>query len=378
VRRRLFLSVTGSAMLAALARDHPLSARADELGAPLRIRLFAGMDLARLDVAGVSLDAAAGTITSGARSQPIGTQIVELSANPYLDVTAVTISNGSIQRRYPGTLFVQLRDGKLLVIDQVDVETYVASVMSAEVSPGWATESLRAQAIAVRTYAERSRANRGARDYDLNDDTSSQVYHGIDDVAPSLVSAAQDTAGQIVAANSAPASVFYSSSCGGHTASSEELTGQPAPSYLQGVSDLDPSGRAYCSGAPYFRWKNSVSADAMARIVDIPAGQLTSITIADRWPDGRVKKVIAASPTLTVTLDGREFYSRALSVLGYKVIPSALFDISRDGQQFEIVGHGVGHGVGMCQWGARGRAEAGMNAAQILAAYFPGTSITRT
>jgi stage II sporulation protein D (peptidoglycan lytic transglycosylase) len=379
VRRRLFLTVTGGATLAAaLSRGLSLPARAEELGAPLRIRLFAGMDLARIDVAGVTLDAATGTMTSGTRSQPIGTQIVELSANPYLDVTALSTSGTSIQRRYPGTLFVQLSDGKLLAINQVDVETYVASVMSAEVSPGWAVESLRAQAIAVRTYAERSRAHRGTRDYDLKDDTSSQVYHGIDDVAPSLVSAAQDTAGQIVVANGAPASVFYSSSCGGHTASSEELTGQPAPSYLQGVPDLDSSGRAYCSGAPYFRWKNSVTVDAMARIVDIPAAQLTSITIADRWPDGRVKKVVAASPTMTVTLDGREFYSRALSVLGYKVIPSSLFDISRDGQQFDLVGHGVGHGVGMCQWGARGRADAGMSAAQILTAYFPGTTIAST
>ena len=377
MRRNFFLTVAGGAMLAGLAPGLSFAARADELGAPLRIRLFAGMDLARVDVGGVTLDAATATMISGSHSQPIGSQIVELSANPYLDVTAFT-SGSSIQRRYPGTLFVQVRDGKLLVIDQVDVETYVASVMSAEVSPGWAAESLRAQAIAVRTYAERSRASRGARDYDLNDDTSSQVYHGIDDVAQSLVSAAQDTAGQIVIASGAPASVFYSSSCGGHTASSEELTGQPAPSYLQGVSDLDSSGHAYCSGAPYFRWKNSVRADAMARIVNIPADQLSSIAIVDRWPDGRVKKVVAASPSMTVTLDGREFYSRALSVLGYKVIPSALFDISRDGQQFDLVGHGVGHGVGMCQWGARGRADAGVNAGQILSAYFPGTSIART
>ncbi len=345
--------------------------------APLRIRLFAGLDVARLSVAGITLDAASGTMTSGGRSQAIGSQVVALSADPYLDVTALTTGGTTIQRRYPGTLFVQVRGGALLAIDQVDVETYVASVMSAEVSPGWAPESLRAQAIAVRTYAARSRQTRGARDYDLNDDTSSQVYRGIDDVAQSLVSAAQDTAGQIVVAGSAPASVFYSSSCGGHTASSEELTGQPAPPYLRGVPDLDASGRAYCSGAPYFRWKNSVTVDAMARIVDMPAGQLTSIDIAERWPDGRVKKVVAASPSMTVTLDGREFYSRALGILGYKVIPSALFDVTRDGQNFTFVGHGVGHGVGMCQWGARGRADTGMNAGQILSAYFPGTSIAR-
>jgi len=63
-------------------------------------------------------------------------------------------------------------------------------------------------------------------------------------------------------------------------------------------------------------------------------------------------------------------------VLGYKVIPSALFDVTRNGAGFDFIGHGVGHGVGMCQWGARGRADAGMSATQILAAYFPGTVVS--
>ena len=78
-------------------------------------------------------------------------------------------------------------------------------------------------------------------------------------------------------------------------------------------------------------------------------------------------------------VDGHAFYARAGSELGYKVVPSALFDIVAGispGAGYVISGRGVGHGVGMCQWGAQGRARAGQTAEQILEAYFPGSTLT--
>lgn len=358
-----------------VARKSALAQPAD-LQAPLRVRLFAGLDIVRLSAGGVQIDAAAGTLSTAHASQTLGSQIVELSASPLLDVSALTTTGSTIERRYPGTLFIQLQNGMLHVINRVDAETYVASVLASEVSPSWPAESLRAQAIAVRTYAAHAR-NLSTRDYDLNDDTTSQVYRGLDGITSSLVSAANDTSGQVLTAGGLPATIYYSSSCGGHTASSFEITGLPPPPYLLGVPDGDPSGRPYCASAPYFRWMNSVSAEAMSRIVNVPADRLDGVAITERWPDGRVKTITVSGAGATTTFEGRTFYSRALSVLGYKVIPSALFDVSRNSAGFDFIGHGVGHGVGMCQWGARGRADAGMQAAQILAAYFPSTVIAR-
>ena len=377
VHRRHFLTLTGGVLAFASVRSHPAAGQPLDLQPPLRIRLFSGMDIVRLEAAGITVDAASGTMTAAGGTQALGSQVVELSANPAVAVTALTRDGTTLARRYPGAVYVQLRADALQVVNLVDLETYVASVLSSEVSPNWPTESLRAQAIVVRTYATHARLAARVRDYDLSDDTSAQVYRGVDALAPSLLGAADDTRGQIVSAAGVPAEVFYSSSCGGHTASSSELSGLPAPSYLAGVWDLDPSGRAYCANAPYFRWKNSVSAEAMSRIVGVPADQLNGIAVAERWPDGRVRTVSFSGAGTTTTMDGRTFYSRALAQLGYKVIPSALFEVSRDGASFDFVGHGVGHGVGMCQWGAHGRADAGMNATQILGAYFPGTTIVR-
>jgi len=364
-----------AAFVPCVARCKPALAQPVDQESPLRVRLFAGVDIVRLTAGGVQIDAAAGTLRAANASQALGSQIVELSAGPLLDVSVLTSTGSTIERRYPGALFIQVQSGMLRVINRVDAETYVASVLASEVSPNWPIESLRAQAVAIRTYAAHARIL-STRDYDVNDDTTSQVYRGLDGITASLVSAANDTSGQILTAAGLPATIYYSSSCGGHTASSLEITGLPPPPYLLGVPDADPSGRPYCASAPYFRWTNSVTAQAMSRIVDVPADQLDGVTITERWPDGRVKTITVSGSGATTTFDGRTFYSRALIVLGYKVIPSALFDVTRNGAGFDFIGHGVGHGVGMCQWGARGRADAGMSATQILAAYFPGTVVS--
>jgi stage II sporulation protein D len=377
VRRRWFVVALGSATGCALfGLDRRSAAQPFYPSGSLRVRLFAELSIVKLCINDAVVDADAATMTQDATTASLGDGVLEFSANSPLQVTATAADGTNLTRWYAGTIFVTRRQTELLAINQVDVETYVASVLSAEVSPNWAYQSLCAQAIAARTYAAHALESRTGREYDLRDDTSNQVYPGISSVAAAFINAAHDTAGRILTYAGLPASVFYSSSCGGHTASSEELTGLPAPPYLVGVADTDRRGRAYCAQSPYFRWTNSVSADAMARVIGLPVGALSGIEVTERWPDGRAKSVVATGSPVSVTLSGREFYQRALGILGYKVIPSALFDISRSGSDFTITGHGVGHGVGMCQWGARGRAEAGMTAEQILQAYFPGTVLT--
>ena len=154
-----------------------------------------------------------------------------------------------------------------------------------------------------------------------------------------------------------------------------EITGVPAPPYLSGEPDADARGSAYCTSSPYFTWRNSLSASAISRVTGVD--DVRGVTIIVRWPDGRARTVrVQSSDGAAHDFEGHHFYSRASAVLGYKVVPSALFEISnRNDGSFELDGHGVGHGVGMCQWGANGRASAGQRASAILAAYFPGTVV---
>lgn len=360
MRRRRFvigLGATGAFMLFG-KRGAVASASGSR---PIRVHLFSGYDLRSAVIGGVHVDGS---------SKPT---VVSQSSGP-IDVAATTADGSVIERNYAGTILSAVVDGTLVVYNDVDVESYVASVMASEISSSWQSEALKAQAIAIRTYGLRRMKHTRPSNYDVTDDTTNQVYHGVDAIVGSLRTAASATAGLIVISGGAPADVWYHSACGGHTASSSEITGVPPPPYLQGYPDSDGGGHAYCAASPYYSWRNSLPASALASVAGVDV--LSSIAIAQRWPDGRVKTVhVVSSSGDAHDIDGHHFYSRATAVLGYKVVPSSFFDIASSNGGYTLSGHGVGHGVGMCQWGAQGRALAGQNAAAILAAYFPGTTI---
>jgi stage II sporulation protein D len=361
----------------------------------IRVKLFTGSVITRVELSGsvpltatvggqsrtfatMSFDARSGQVTGDGTVLAAGNAAVVVSASAPIGVNALGGSVSLGTRHYNGSMSLQRVNQSVLLINTVDMESYVASTLASEISPGWATESLKAQAIVTRTYGARAAIHGSMRSFDVTDDTSNQVYRGLDDVAISFVSAASATAGMILTAANAPADVFYSAVCGGHTAGSIQLTGRPGPPYLVGVSDADATGRPYCTPAPFFAWENSVQADAVAQVVGVPSADLADISVTDRWPDERAKTVrVTRYGASAVDLDGHQFYVHCSAVLGYKVLPSAMFDVAHStaghsAAGYTFTGHGLGHGVGMCQWGARGRAGAGMSAAQILDAYFPG------
>ena len=358
----------------------------------IRVKLFSGINLSSLDMSGsVPLTVAVGSnsVTLAAASYNVQTDLltgasttirpggapITISSTAPIGVNAVGATTIPV-RHYNGKLVLQRVGSSLLVLNIVDIESYVASTMASEVSPNWAAESLKAQAIASRTYAVRAAAHSSARAYDVTDDTSNQVYRGLDGVAASFVSAASTTAGMVVLAGGEPADVFFSAACGGFTADSLEMTGRPGPSYLSGVPDTDPSGQAYCARAPFYAWENTIALGSVAQVLDMTSGDIADLEVKDRWRDGRVKTIrVVRMGASALDLDGRQFYAHCISMLGYKVLPSAMFEVERNESGFNFKGHGLGHGVGMCQWGARGRANAGMSATQILSTYFPGTSV---
>ena len=348
----------------------------------VRVRLFSGLRVVSLDLTGSqaitraygNVASSAASFTAGATNDP-----ATFSSKAPIAVTAHLDDGTSISRTYAGDISTDAGDGAMRLVNTVDLESYVASVLASEISAGWHPETLRAQAIAVRTYAAR-RCTRPNTAFDVTDDTSNQVYHGVGRIAPSLASAAADTIGKALIYDGEFADVWYHSACGGHTAAVVEVTAAPTVvPYLQGVADAPPGGNPYCAISPYFRWRNVVPASALVRAYPDNTSALDSLSVLAKWPDGRVRSVKAAFTDGTSrTDDGHAFYERALVALGYKVLPSAMFDISAAApESFEFSGQGVGHGVGMCQWGAEGRARAGQTAEEILGAYFPGISLAK-
>jgi stage II sporulation protein D len=376
MRRSRFLVVSGAA--AATMVVGGAAAKSDTVGRTIRVRLFKGRSLIRIDVSGPGSGGVPQIFSFDANTTIKPTLI---GGGVPLTVTAYDADGLVASRRYGGQITVAQADDGILIVNTIDVEQYVASVLAAEISPSWPYEAIKAQAIAARTFAlhaSQTTSHAASHAYDLGDDTSSQVYNGMDDVDQRLIAAAQATAGVALLSGISPAEVFYSAACGGHTASAAELTGASVPAYLRGIADTDSSGRAYCSKAPFFNWQNTVSAESMASIFDLATSDLTGIDVTSVWPDGRARTIAAhRHGSADVVIGGRAFYGKAAAVLGYKVIPSLLFQIQPGPGGYQVTGHGLGHGVGMCQWGARGRADAGMNAQGILAAYFPGTTLSQ-
>jgi stage II sporulation protein D len=148
-------------------------------------------------------------------------------------------------RPYRGKLVVSSDGKRLQLVDVVGLEAYLKGVVPAEMPSDWASEALKAQAVAARSYALANLTRN--RDFDLFADTRSQVYGGVDAESSEASDAVDATRGEVVLWNGKVADTLFFSTSGGRTASSEETTGRAVP-YL--VSVPDP----YDTASPYHEW----------------------------------------------------------------------------------------------------------------------------
>jgi stage II sporulation protein D len=259
------------------------------------------------------------------------------------------------------------RDG---VIATVDLEAYLQGVVPIEASPGWPPAALQAQAIVARTYAQSKRTL--SRPYDLVNSESDQRWAGIAAEYPSTSAAVAATRGRILTFAGGPASVFYASCCGGHTADAAEIWGHTALPYLRGVPD------PYCVPAPDYRWQHRVPLEQIGTALGARSlGEILSFTLDDIGDDGRPLRVEIDGSSGRSSLKTSDFRR----MVGYDTIRSTWIrqigiDSTQAMKEALIEGSGRGHGVGMCQWGARYMSAAGFDARAILAMYFPGTVVS--
>ncbi|HTZ54524.1 MAG TPA: SpoIID/LytB domain-containing protein [Candidatus Acidoferrum sp.] len=268
-------------------------------------------------------------------------------------------------RAYRGTAS-RLSDGN--VVTTVPLEEYLYSVVSHEMTPSWPVAALQAQAVSARTYVLQRSDPRHA--YDVVPSELDQVYTGIDSETPASRAAVDSTAGMVLRFGEQYARLMYSSCCGGHTeAASEAWGGTPIP-YLAGVVCTT------CTASPYYRWSRTIdlAAVASAFLPELqPVGSLQALREGDRDASGRVRAFVLQAEHGSLTVKGATFRLR----VGPRTLPSLLisrFEPATEApERIVIEGGGLGHGVGLCQWGARGLALGGASFSDILRFYFPGT-----
>ena len=270
-------------------------------------------------------------------------------------------------RAYRGT-FVREPDGS--IVSTVPLEEYLYSVVPREMPPSWPAPALQAQAVCARTYVLQRSSPR--RNYDLVPSEADQVYGGIQSESPGARAAVDATAMQVLRFESGFAQIMYSSCCGGHTEASADAWGGTFFPYLAGVVCT------HCTDSPNYRWKRDVT---FAQIVSAfatetaPFGAITGLRANDIDGSGRLRAIELDCQHGSTTVKGSVFRAR----IGARNVPSLLitkFDaVPPSPDRVTIEGGGLGHGVGLCQWGARGMALEGATSSDILNFYFPGTTI---
>ena len=268
--------------------------------------------------------------------------------------------------RYRGT-FDRLPDGNVRSV--VPLEAYLYGVVSREMTASWPAAALQVQAICARTYVlQRSNP---LRDYDVSTSQADQVYGGMDAEDQAATDAVDATVGQVLQFGGSFAQIAYSSCCGGHTeASSDAWGGTPLP-YLAGVTC------PWCVGSPQYAWTASCDQATLTRALPADAANLGPIRGLRPGPadgSGRLRWVQYLGARSSVNVKAGDFRR----LIGARVIRSTFIKsllADKVPGSFVIEGAGLGHGVGLCQWGANFMAIAGRSAADIAAFYFPGTQI---
>lgn len=273
---------------------------------------------------------------------------------------------------YDGELLLTTdKVGGLRVVNNVPLEAYVAGVIGSEMVLSWPDAALRAQAIASRTYAAYHVLHHGGSDHDVARDTRSQMYGGApNDRARVLVHA---TEGRVLVWQGKVFEAFFHSTCAGHTASA---------AWVLGVPEIPPLAGAVCGkclASKHATWTKEVGAAELAKAL-APFGVKPPLSRVEavQWPApssesiGYVKEVKVTHAAGETTIEGTKL-RRACE------LKSTAFDVATGSGGLSVVftGKGWGHGAGLCQYGAKGCAEEGMNEDQILERYYPSAEIAR-
>jgi stage II sporulation protein D len=392
-------------------------------GRPVRVALAIGRDAATLGASGAwqLLERDGGSIaTEGEAAEAIGVasfggqvriervSMRAVSGGPPLGAVPISAREGPFVlrpknegdfitfegQRYRGELVVTADVTKgLTIVNRVGVEDYLRGVLPIEIGDRPASESAaaEAQAVAARSYAYTHMQS--VRAYDVLATVADQAYGGVNAEKPSGDRAVASTAGLVLTYGGRVISAPYHSTCGGETAAPSEVwQGASDEPYLRAVSDrIGDSDRYYCDTSPRFTWTRTFDGPSLDALVGrylrdyaaVPAsgtGRVRSVQTGGTTPTGRVVSLVVATSTGRYALKGNAM-RYVLRSPGGEILNSTYFTVDpqslRGGVPLTLHGRGYGHGVGMCQWGAIGRARAGQDFRTILSTYYPGTRVER-
>jgi stage II sporulation protein D len=270
-------------------------------------------------------------------------------------------------------LSIRASDGRLQVTAMMPLEDYVAAVLAGEAATMRSGESLKAMAVAARTWAVRFRGRHGT--FDFCDSTHCQWLRP-GEVPSRFRDAATATEGGLLWYKGTPAATYYHQNCGGTTEDGRYLDAALRDDpYLHSHSDQ------FCLARDRGEWQTEVSKADLQRALasaGIPVkyddADKLKVEVLSRTPSGRVLAVRVGG----ATVDAPRFRFAVDRNLGWDRLRSDAYEITDTGDHLVFHGRGEGHGVGLCQTGAAQMGEQGNDYREILEFYYPGTVLCLT
>jgi stage II sporulation protein D len=385
----------------------------------IRVRVAAGVD--RREIAGFErlemrpVGSAKGSLLVvpspvSVRSTPQGIRISHaegengFAPGVNVEITGAEGRRGSLVvggTLYPGTVIIAPDWAKAPerfdVVIAMPIETYLPGVLTHELFKDWPRQTFEAQAIASRSYAlhERSRSRADGRVYDVEATTADQMYGGAT-AAMMPTEAVRATRGLVLEYQGRVLRAYYSSTCGGRAASAGSVWRTDAGYEFNLAAPLLGRPRPhFCQASRHYRWNIVRRAeDVQRRLRDwgranthavAEVGRLREVTVDYTNPAGRPSRYRLTDDRGREFLLSAEELRNALNfpasgtepVTMANLVKSGDLEVEVVGDDVRIRGRGWGHGVGMCQWCAKGMGDAGWDWATMLKEFYPGANVVR-
>lgn len=268
---------------------------------------------------------------------------------------------------YAGDMLVMCHEKAVHLINSVDLEDYLFSVLRWEGWPGWPLEVNRVFAIMCRTYVVNKvlRERKKKSIFDIKNDNRHQTYkgvHGADHLKESL----KDTQGVVMTHEGQPIEAMYDACCGG------VVPGLMSGVNFKGAPYLKREyGCPHCKKTKLYTWQKEYSlADFHALLAPEIGSKATIVDVAISKKDkaGVVQEVTLKTKAKTYTFTGKKMYNLL------RDLRSFCFDVVKKGKKIIFKGRGYGHHLGVCQWGVRQMVKENWHYLDILEFYYPGVS----
>lgn len=367
--RRDALFVRFSCALMFVLTCNSLAQAAADDSRPVRVKVVENQrQVSIMDAAGTTLKLVADSSgTLSANGERVSSPWRSRDRSDFTGPFRLLTRSGGHKLALRGRLEVHRTPAGLAVINEVSLENYVVGTLGGEMIASWEPAALQAQAVACRSYALYQMARQRGKRFDLGADVLSQRYLGIRGESDSAWAAVRATAGVIIGYDGRPALAAFHSASGGRTASASEVWGTSIP-YLRSVpvANEDDSPDTY--------WRVVISGQILGRALAQLGHEIGAIQyagVAKRSASERVDELRFRGTRGRATVTGRELRQ----ALGGTTLKSTMFYVRWKKGEMIFAGSGNGHGVGMSQWGAQAMAQEGASYREILANFYPGTSL---